>query len=416
MEPSPLHRNGSGRIRKASRGRRDVAHELAIPFRAHPKGENAVALHLHARDADAPMKRASNATDAQRARAEANRKHALEKKRRAQRDALADLERFLLDRVEVGLGSLDGEASGDVQSLRALATRMLDDDLRGPHAALLRLAARIEDDVDDGHDRRLADGFTSLWVLARRGIKAMEDPSSEVDPTLDTRLGRTWKRAELLDRGWSLRGASLVELDDDRGQDEVLAMDVQRGYWLDLASGAIYLEWMGLPFFASRAAIPVLRRSRDGVVLVREAALDPGDAINRRIRWDAATEPASERPLNAEDLRAVARHAVTFDVGIARLRGQLSDPGASADAVFLLDVRAAGTVGESLVIEDGRGARLVVRDPPGELDARSTVEHGLAAFGPGPLAARLWFDPDADAVFAQGLSLWTGDQRVRLRA
>ncbi len=354
--------------------------------------------------------------DRKKARAEDARRHALDKKRRAQLDALAGLERFLLDRVEVGLGSLESEDARGAEPLADLAVRMTDADLRGPHAALLRLAAEVEKEPSGERDRRIADAVTALWVLVRKGIKALEDPTVDPDPALETRLGRTWKRAELIARGWALRDVTLVELDDERAQDPILAMDVQRGHWLDLESGAIHLEWTGLPFFASRTMNPVLRRSLDGVIRLREAALDPGDAINRRIRWDTATEPASERPLHGDDLRAAGRHALTLEAALTRLRAQLSDPLAPRDAVFLLDIHAVGLVGSALVVQDARGARLVLRDPPGVTDGRSTVEHALAAFGPAPLATRLWFEPDAGAVFGQALTLLTAEQRVRLRA
>jgi hypothetical protein len=96
------------------------------------------------------------------------------------------------------------------------------------------------------------------------------------------------------------------------------------------------------------------------------------------------------------------------------LREQLKNPLSPLEAVVLVDARRFGTVDSTLVLEDATGARLVLEDPPSSFSTRENTLHAAGAFGPGPTAARLWYDPRTRAIYAQALALFAGDRHLRL--
>jgi hypothetical protein len=388
---------------------------------------------------------------AREAKAEAAKKAAAAKKIAMQAEALDTLEKFLLDLVSTGLGGLSTKS---VKAIEEQARRMNDADLRGAHALLRQLL-----DAAGGHDEpaprkskvvakksrkkptdpdatapadrgasealarrhaRLAQTVTRLWIALRKGRKALDgkleegDTQSEADAQIESLLGRAWKLPELKERGYWITDRTLLELAHEKSDDPVLELLAHKGYLLDLQTGAVHMEWTGLPYVAVRQAGGSLRPSRHGVLSVSEAALYPGDVVNRRIRWDEKSGALNERPRSERDFEQLRSLARPFDVAIKLFREQLKNPLSPVEAVLLLDVRAIGTVGEQLVIEDGAGARLVLRDPPWAFATHDNTLHAAGAFGAGPMAVRLWFDGHERLIYGQALALFAGDRHLRL--
>jgi hypothetical protein len=167
-----------------------------------------------------------------------------------------------------------------------------------------------------------------------------------------------------------------------------------------------------------RAARDVkLRGSRAGVLAVREAALYPGDVLNRRIRWDdKSADAVSERGRTGEDYAKLHAQAKSLEPAVKAFREQLKNPLAPQEAVVLLAAKRFGlTADDKLVMEDAAGARLVFRDPPeARYQTTGNLRHAAGAFGPGSLAVRLWFDPRERAIYGQALALVAGDKHLRL--
>lgn len=393
---------------------------------------------------DSPEKRA-----AREAKAESAKKAAAAKKVEAQREALDVLEKFLLDLVSTGLGGLSARS---IAAIEEQARRMNDADLRGAHALLRQLldaATHASEDAvkkskkkskksddsasatasDDGasaslllaqRHAKLALTVTRLWVALRKGRKVLDgkleegDTQSESDAQVESLLGRAWKLPELHERGYWVKDKTFIELAHEKVEDRVLEMVVHKGYLLDLSDGSVHMEWTGLPFIALRQAGASLRASRHGVLSVSDAALYPGDVVNRRVRWDEKSGALRERPRGAEDLAAIASHARSVESAVKLFREQLKNPLAPLEAVVLIDAKKIGLSADKLVLEDSAGARLVLADPPNAHRTTDNLAHAAGAFGAGPMAVRLWFDGHQRLIYGQPLALFASERHLRL--
>jgi hypothetical protein len=371
-------------------------------------------------------------------------KAAQAKKTKEQSDALDTLETFVLHLVGGGLGGL---TASSIKTIDTQAKRMADADMKKASATLQHLSALVSDDSDDDDDddedgKKAARGLsaereaqiaglvTQLWVTIRKGRKALEgkleegSTQGEADAQVESILGKAWKLYELKEAGYWVTDRTLIELAHERSDDPVTQFQSASGYLLDLGDGSIVEEATALPYAALRFG--KLRASRLGVVSVKEAALYPGEVVNRRIRWDEkVVDGVSERPRAAADYEALHKHAQPLDAAIKLFRGQIKNPLNPDSAVVLIKVARFGLLGESVVAEDPQGARLLIKDPRKApfKTSRNLLQAagGFAptvgregAGGPVSLATRLFFDPLERAVFGQALSLFVGERHLRL--
>lgn len=370
-------------------------------------------------------------------------KAAAAKKTKEQSDALDTLETFIVDLVNAGLGGLTAKS---IKAIDNQVKRMADADMKGASATLQRLSAFVSTDDDEDEDddeestgKKAAKGLsearqaeigaliTQLWVTIRKGRKALEGKLEEgasqveADAQIESILGRAWKLPDLKEAGYWVKDRTLVELAHERVDDPVVEMVDTSGYLLDLADGAIVRERTSLPYqvlnpnrtpkYGAR-----FRGSRLGVLSVKEAALYPGDVVNRRVRWDdKQADLVTERPLGAADYAAIHGHAKPIEAAIKAFRAQIKNPLNPGDAVVLVAIKRFGLLGDTLVAEDAAGARLVIRDPKKAVFKTSpNLRCAAGAFGPGSLAVRLWFDLLERAVYGQALSLIAGEKILRL--
>jgi len=357
-------------------------------------------------------------------------KVAAAKKSKEQSGALDTLETFLADLVGGGLGGLTGKS---IKAIDSQAKCMADADMRKAAGSLQRLSALVsagkkEDDGDEQAARglpawrqaQIAALVTQLWATVRWGQRALESKLEEgatqgdADAQVESLLGRAWKLPELKEAGYWVTGRTLLELAHESIDDPVTSLHTARGYLLDLGDGSIVEEQTVLPYAALKAG-GKLRGSRLGVLDVKEAALYPGDVVNRRIRWNDDGDSVSERPRTPADHVAVHAQAKPLEPLLKLLRGQLKNPLDPWDAVVLLAVKRFGLVGDAVVAEDAAGARLLIRDPRRAPFATTVnLRAAAGAFGPGSLAVRLFFDPLERAVFGEALSLLAVDKHLRL--
>ncbi len=360
-------------------------------------------------------------------------KAAAAKKAKEQSDALDTLETFMVDLVGAGLGGLTAKS---IKAIDTQAKRMADADMRKASATLQHLSALVsaddDDDDDDDEGKKAARGLsaerqariaalvTQLWVTVRKGRKALDGKleegasQGEADAQVESILGRAWQLADLKEAGYWVTGRTLIELAHERSDDPVTEFQTASGYLLDLGDGSIVEEQTALPYKALKFGAK-LRASRLGVLDVKEAALYPGEVVNRRIRWDEKANVVTERPRTPADHEAVHRLAKPLDPLVKLYRNQIKNPLNPPDAVVLLSVARFGTAGDALVAEDAAGGRLVIRDPPRAAFKTSlNLRHAAGAFGAGSLAVRLFFDPLERAVFGQALALFAGDKHLRL--
>lgn len=362
-------------------------------------------------------------------------KNALARKAQEQSTALDTLETFVLDLVSSGLGGLTGK---HLKAIDTQAKRLTDAQLYGASAALQHLSALVSDDKrrardDDEEEKKAARGLseerqariaalvTQLWVTIRKGRRALEGKleegaaQSEADAQVESILGRRYQLPELREAGYWVTERNVLELAHEREDDPVTQMASASGYMLDLGDGAVHRELTSLPYRA--LAFEKLRSSRAGVLLLKEAALYPGDGMNRRLRWEDTQ--AVERPRAPADYVALHGHARPLEELIKALRGQLKNPLNLTEAVGLLAVQRFGTLGEVLVAEDRAGARLVMGDPRRASFATTrTLRYAAGSLtprsGPVSLAVKLHVDPTTRAVLGQGLALFVGEEHLRL--
>jgi len=367
-------------------------------------------------------------------------KTALAKKAKEQSDALDTLETFLVDLVAGGLGGLSAKS---IEAIEHQAKRMADADMKRTAAVLTRLAAYVsgdsrvdEDDDDDeaptrdvarglgeAQEARIAFTLTQLYTTVRRGKKALEGKfveegttQSEADAQLESILGKAWRLPDLREAGYWVKNRRFLELAHERSDDEITQFATAIGFLVDLDDGSVVCEVTSLPFHT--LPFTKLRASRMGTLEIAEAALYPGDLVNRRVRWDEKAEGACrERPREPGDYEAVHRHGKPLDPVLRALRNQLKNPLHPLDAVFLVAAKKFGDVGGELVLEDEAGMRLVLRNTnDGRLPSTDALRHAAAAFGPGTLAVRLHYDLLSRAIYGDPLALFVGDEHLRLRA
>jgi hypothetical protein len=371
------------------------------------------------------------------------------KKAREQLDALDTLETFLVDVVAAGIGGLSKK---NVKAVEGQAKRMNDVQLRGAYARLMRLWALLaradEGGDDDGGDEggdddeydyvserrraatklsdeerraHVAQLVTQLWVTVRKGKKALEgkleegDSKSEADAQVELLLGRVWQLSELKEAGYWTTDRSLVELAHESIDDPLLEMVSAAGYLLDLGDGRVHVEATPLPYKALQFG-GKLRASRAGVLAVREAALYPGEVVNRRVRWNERDpDAARERPRAAADYAQIHALAKPLEPALKAFRDQLKNPLSPPEAVFLVRAADYGRAGDAPWLDDGAGGRVLVRDPREAIyPTTRNFAQAAGAFGPGSVALRLWFDLNERAVFGQALALFAGETHLRL--
>lgn len=367
-------------------------------------------------------------------------KDALAKKGKEQIDALETLGAFLIDLVNAGVGGVTPKL---IEGIDQQAKRMADANIVQASVALKRLSGAIahkEEDDDDEEEEakktaarnlsketeaRVAWLMTQLHAMVRRGTKLLDGrlaaegaTEAECDATYDLIFTKRWQLRDLKHAGHWVANRALMELAHERRNDDLLEFADSTGYLLDLTDGTIVREWTALPYqvFYSRFNTQKLRESRRGTLVIHEAGLYPGEMINRRIRWDDKVETACvERTRQAADYEALHRHAKPIAEVIKAFRNHLRNPLHPLDVVCLVAAARVGTLGSELIVEDAAKDRLVLRDSP-EAIVSGTValRQAAAAYGPGSLAVRLFFDLPSRSLGAEPLALFVGDEHLRL--
>jgi hypothetical protein len=290
-------------------------------------------------------------------------KAAQAKKAAAQREGLDLLEKLLLDLVSAG-GWFE---AARLERLERQARQLNDAYLPGAALGLRRLAAAARlDGPDERRQEAGADQLARLWALVQKGRAYLDgkvegEAASEADAVLEELLGHAWQLAELRDRGHVRTNLNLLELAYERVEDQARQERVETSYLLDLNEGTIYRAVTYRPF-KGLDRIPG-QPSYAQPLRLSEAAVYPG-FLNRRVRWDKGAEQTEPlRPVHLQAAYALA--SPVFDGPLAAYRQQRKNPLAADEAVFLLRCQKVGRVGERVVLQDAKGARLEAESPAG---------------------------------------------------
>jgi len=339
---------------------------------------------------------------------------ALAKKVAAQREGLDLLETLLLDLVARG----QWHERSRLERLERQGKQLGDAYLPGASIMVRRLVllGGREGLSDEERSARASDLLGQLWAAVQKGRAyldgklAGDEAPGEADAVLEDLLGRAWQLTELRERGYVRQGLELLELAHERVDDEARQEQIQSSHLLDLADGTLYRAITYRP--ARKAAQIAEQPSYTQPLAVGEAAVYPG-FLNRRIRWEKGAEQS--RPLEPSHLRAAFdRAAPAIEPALAAFRQQLKNPLAPREATALLRCRAVGKVGEKVVLEDEKGARLEAVDlDPGDHNVANLVRAAGMLKGPAVLV-RLHVVPVANAIVAQPLAALTPEHHLRL--
>ena len=291
---------------------------------------------------------------------------AQKKKLAKQLEGLDMAEQMANDLLSTGLGALAGSSA---QTYDKLAKDLGSCYLTGPQAAFTRIALAVRT-VQKEPDRADAAYGEALRILAslRSAIKKSRvflqskleaGNFSPEDSALFEALGGVWKLEDLRAIGSFQENARLVQLSFDASFDEAKKEYVERGWWLNLEGGDV-LQTLNL---RPAKALKYVKGedSRFGLLETPALYLYPGEG-NRRCRW----ETASARPLTAEEQSALPALAQAGLAAAVKLtKGTIKNTLAPKFLGVLVPIGRLGTIGDSFVLEDPAGDRIVLRDQPG---------------------------------------------------
>jgi hypothetical protein len=349
-------------------------------------------------------------------------KAALAKKIKAQLEGIDLLQKLTLDLVRLGIGNMNAKAAREVEEQ---AKQLGNAYLPGAQAALHNYTKLFYSESGEERSAKEREAIYSealdqlgrLHSLVKQGraylSKRLEDPelSPETETGIAAWLGHAWQLRELKDAGLVQTDVELVQLAFNSHDDVARKEYVDTGVWINLASGRIQITQNFRPYKAAKYI-----KSDDSffqVAQVKELCLYPGD-VNPRIRWEGMLA----RPLEAKDLEKIRGLGQgDFAAVIKDVKSHLKLPLADKQPIYALNFRRIGQVGDSLVVEDAKGERLVLTDAGMTEEPVSCHLLPLLprdVFADQTLIARFRHDLDTRQLQVKPLSVVTKSNIVRL--
>jgi hypothetical protein len=349
---------------------------------------------------------------------------ALAKKIKAQLEGIDVLESLTNDLARIGIGNMNAKLAAEIeQQAKALGNAYLP----GAQAALHKYTTLFADETGVFIDKSSAqrervfsealDQLSRLHALVKQGRaylqRRLEDPAlkPETETAIAAWLGHAWQLAELKDVGLVETNAELVQLAFNTHDDVARKEFVDTGVWMTLGNGRIRVTQNFRPYKAVKYT-----RGDDSffqVAQVPEFCVYPGD-VNPRIRWDGMTP----RPLEARDLETIRRHGQPdFATAIKEVKTHLKGPLSDKQPIYALHFKRLGRVGETLLAEDSKGARLTMTDEgmteePASCHLLSVLPPSL--FEDNTLIARFRHDLDTRKLQVKPLSIVSASGITRL--
>jgi hypothetical protein len=401
-------------------------HSLALLY-AHAQGAKFVEKAV---PVDIAEKRSKIQQRAEKKKVEADKPRqvntsALKKKIQTQLTGLELLESLVTDLIRSGLGTLNAKSA---RQLEEQAKQLGNSYLPGAQNALHALTGLFyhsqissEDELKSSERERVysmaLDQLNRLNSLCKQGRKylstRLEDPElkPETETDIAAWLGHAWQLRELKDAGLVQNNAELLQLAFNSHDDWTRRELVETGVWLNLQTGGVQLTRNYRPY----QAVKFIREDDSFFQVARcpELCVYPGN-LNPRVRWEAM-EP---RPVTKDDYARAFQYAGSdLREIIKAVKTQLKSPLGDPHPFALIRYRALGRAGESLVLEDPQGERLVLTDEAREgepptlhlLSMLPTAAHHDQA-----MLVRFHHDLDSQKLHAKPLSVVTGTEIVRL--
>lgn len=349
-------------------------------------------------------------------------KSALAKKIKAQLQGIGLLESLTHDLVRLGIGNLNAKSASEIEEQ---AKQLGNAFLPGAQTALHNYTRlfRTADGAERSSQQRESiysealDQLGRLHALVKQGraylTRRLDDPelAPETESSIAAWLGHAWQLRELRDAGLVQCDVELVQLAFNSHDDIARREFVDTGVWINLRDGRLQLTQNFRPYQAARFI-----KSDDSffdVAIIKELCVYPGD-VNPRIRWEGMLS----RPLEQKDLARIRQHASSsFAAVVKEVKTQLKGPLADKQPVYALNFRRLCKVGQTPVVEDSTGERLVltdhgITDEPRSCHLLSLVPAELLVDQ--TLIARFRHDLDTRKLQVKPLSIVSQSEVVRL--
>lgn len=343
---------------------------------------------------------------------------AQKKKLARQLEGLDMAEQMVNDLLTAGVGTLAGSSA---QSYDKLAKDLGSCYLTGLQTSFTRIALAVRTvQADSGQtDTAYSEALRQL-VFLRSAIKKSrsflqdkleaENYSAE-DTVLFEALGGVWKLEDLHAIGAFRKNVRLVQLSFDVSFDEAKKEYIERGWWIDLDTGAIDQTLNLRPM----KALKYVKGEDSCFDLLEVPTLYtyPGES-NRRIRWDGA----STRPLTAEEQSTISALAQPgLAAALKAAKNQIKNTLLPKFLAVLVPIGRLGKIGDAFVLEDPAGDRIVLRDRAE--DGPSHASTGRLALLPDIIPTALFglmfYDEEDQSICLHPYSLIAPDRIIRLQ-
>lgn len=344
---------------------------------------------------------------------------ARKKKITKQLEGLDQAQKLVDEMLTAGVSTLSGASA---QTFEKVAKELGNYYLTGPQNAFTRIALAVKQIQKDpehasSHYARALQTLIALHATIRKSradlLKQLEAENVAGDPVLYEALGGVWRLEDLHAIGSYREHVRLIQLSFDISFDEAKKEYVERGFWLDLDRGTIGQTLNYRPVKALKYV-----KADDSCFDVLEIPVlyeYPGE-LNRRIRWDGCTT----RPAEREDITNISRLAAPgITEAVKTAKGQMKNTLLPKFIPSLIPVGRIGTVGDSLVLEDPAGTRIVLRDRREDGADHASVDRlkalpvaipaGSAIFG------LVFYDAADRRICLHPYSVVTPDEIIRLQ-
>lgn len=261
----------------------------------------------------------------------------------------------------------------------------------------------------------IVDCMNYLLALTGRGKKYLEFRIDEkMDPDITTRiesyLGYYWKNQDLVTYRLFDDHAEIVQLSFVCIKDEDRRIFEDKGYWMSLKNGHIYMTRRLQPFDVAKHIRP--GNSEFDVLQPERMFVYPGK-LNRRIRW----REAKRRTITPDDISAVLNHAEHHYTEMANaMKEFFRDPLAEQSPAVLIGLHQAFVNGDQLVLQDEYGGLLTVMDAPNDRYPTTTLFRSILPADPKgyALLVKVNNETDTGLFSVKPLSVIAPDRIIRL--
>jgi len=332
-----------------------------------------------------------------------------------------DLAQKLVDELLTGgLGTLAGTSA---QSFEKVAKDLGNYYLTGPQNTFTAIALEVRKiqgspEKADEHYAQALRLLIALHATIKKSRvflnqKLEAGNYSAEDSILFEAMGGIWRLEDLKAIGSFRENVKLVQLSFDVSYDEAKREYIERGFWVDLDTGIISQTLNYRPVKALKYV-----KADDSCFDVVEVPVlyeYPGE-VSCRIRWEGCTTRSITKE-EQQNLPSLATVGIAEAVKLAK--GQMKNTLLPKFIPALLPVGKIGMVGQTPVLEDRTGNRIVLRDRREDgadhasvrnmMAVSNAIKAGSALFG------LIFYDVQDHRICVHPYSIVTPDATIRLQ-